>query len=138
MHETHSETEAQQVEVINLSYFSRLSDSETFGRLATVETERRGVGLAKEVGAVQDGACWIQGFVDLHRPDAIRILDFAHAAGYLREIAELLREAGTPLPEAWLDLHLHELKHQGPAAVLKEVIPPYDMPHMPTFVSHHD
>ena len=31
----------QQVEVVNLSYFSRLTDSETFGRLATVETERR-------------------------------------------------------------------------------------------------
>lgn len=71
----------QQVETVNLSYFSRLTDAETFGRLATVETERRGVCQAKEVCAVQDGAEWIQGFVDLHRPDAVRILDFAHAAG---------------------------------------------------------
>jgi hypothetical protein len=71
----------QRVETVTLSYFSRLTDCETFGRLATVETERRGVGLAKEVGAVQDRAEWIQGFVDLHRPDALRILDFAHAAG---------------------------------------------------------
>jgi hypothetical protein len=113
---------AQQVEAVTLSYFSRLTDAETFGRLATVETERRGVGLAKEVCAVQDGAEWIQGFVDLHRPDEVRILDFAHAAGYLSEIAELVRAAGTPLPEAWLAEHLQELKHHGPAAVLKEVI----------------
>jgi hypothetical protein len=111
----------QQVEVVNLSYFSRLTDSETFGRLATVETERRGVGLAKEVCAVQDGAEWIQGFVDLHRPDAVRILDFAHAADYLSDIAELLRAAGSPLPQEWQVQQLHELKHQGPAAVLKEV-----------------
>ncbi len=48
----------QQVEAVNLSYFSRLTDAETFGRLATVETERRGVLQAKEVCAVQDGAEW--------------------------------------------------------------------------------
>jgi hypothetical protein len=65
----------QQVETVNLSYFSRLSDAEPFGRLATVATQGRGVGQAKEVGAVQDGAEWIQGFVDLHQPDALRILD---------------------------------------------------------------
>lgn len=111
----------QQVEVVNLSYFSRLTDSETFGRLATVETERRGVLQAKEVCAVQDGAEWIQGFVDLHRPDAVRILDFAHAADSLSEIAELVRAAGPHLPEEWLTQQLHELKHHGPAAVLKEV-----------------
>jgi len=111
----------QQVEAVNLSYFSRLADSETFGVLSTVETERRGVLQAKEVCAVQDGAEWIQGFVDLHRPDAVRILDFAHAASYLSEIAELVRAAGSPVPEEWLTQQLHELKHHGPGAVLKEV-----------------
>ena len=59
--------------------------------------------------------------MDLHRPDALRILDFAHAAGYLSEIAELVRAAGTPLPQEWLTEQLHELKHQGPTAVLQEV-----------------
>lgn len=122
----------QQVETVTLSYFSRLTDAATFGRLATVETERRGVCQAKEVGAVQDGAEWIQGFVDLHRPDAVRILDFAHAAGYLGEIAELVRAAGTPLPAEWLAQQLHELKHHGPAAVLKEVTRLLQLhPHVP-------
>lgn len=111
----------QQVETVTLSYFSRLSDAETFGSLATVETERRGVCQAQEVCAVQDGAEWIQGFVDMHRPDAVRILDFAHAAGYLREIAELVRAAGTSLPAEWLAQQLHELKHHGPAVVLQAV-----------------
>ncbi len=49
---------------------------------------RRGVERATEVAAVQDGADWLQGFVDGHRHDAVRILDFAHAAGYPGQIAE--------------------------------------------------
>lgn len=110
----------QEVETVNLSYFSRLTDAETFGELATVEMERRGVYSAQQVCAVQDGADWIQGFVDLHRPDAVRILDFAHASGYLTEMAELVKAAGTELSKDWLPTHLHTLKHQGPTAVLKE------------------
>lgn len=111
----------QQVETVDLSYFSRLSDAETFGRQAIVETERRGVSVAKQVCAVQDGAEWIQGFVDLHRADAVRILDFAHARGYLAEIAELVKGTGTKLPADWVSVQCHDLKHHGPTAVLKEI-----------------
>ena len=63
-----------------LSDFSRLTDAETFGRLALVETQRRGMETACQVGAVTDGAEGAQGFLDRHRPDAVRILDFPHAA----------------------------------------------------------
>ena len=42
----------------------------TFRRLALVETYRRGVGTAWTVVAVMDGADWLQGFIDFHRPDA--------------------------------------------------------------------
>jgi hypothetical protein len=111
----------QHVETVDISYFSRLSDSQTFAKLATVETERRAVRLATSVCAIQDGAEWIQGFVDMHRPDARRILDFAHAKGYLVDIADMVRAAGTKLPADWLDKQCHELKHHGPTAVLKEV-----------------
>ena len=111
----------QHVETVDISYFSRLADAETFGRRAMVETERRGVSLAPLVCAVQDGAEWIQGFVDLHAPDALRILDFAHARGYLAEIAEMVRGGGTKLPADWLDKQCHDLKHHGPTAVLKEI-----------------
>jgi hypothetical protein len=67
----------------DVSYFARLTDAETFGRLATTETHRRGTETAGQVAAVLDGAVWAQGFVDLHRPDAVRILDFPHAAEHL-------------------------------------------------------
>ena len=53
---------------------------EEFTRQAVVELHRRGVRAAAAVAGVADGAAWVQGFFDYHRPDAVRILDFAHAA----------------------------------------------------------
>jgi hypothetical protein len=64
-----------------LSYFSRLAESTTFGRLALGELQRRGIETARRVGGVVDGADWCQRFIDLHAPEAVRILDFPHAAG---------------------------------------------------------
>jgi hypothetical protein len=103
------------------SYFSRLSDAATFADLASVELSRRGVDRAKEVCAVQDGAEWLQGFVDGHRPDALRILDFAHAAGYLGQIEEQAQLLGYHLPKGWLSVLLHQLKHHGPKRVLSHL-----------------
>jgi hypothetical protein len=57
-----------------LSYFSRLTDADTFRRLAWVETQRRGVPAAADVCGVVDGADWCQRFLDWHCPDAVRIL----------------------------------------------------------------
>lgn len=109
------------VEVTKLSYFSRLAGAEAFGEAALVETQRRGVATAGQVGAVMDGAEWLQGFVDYHRPDAVRILDFAHGAEYVNQIGQALYGEGAPhLPE-WLQRQLHELKHQGPRGVLESL-----------------
>ena len=85
------------------------------------ELRRRGIERAKKVCAIQDGAEWIQGFVQGHRHDAVRILDFAHAASYLCEIADKVREGGGHLPAKWVDGVLHRLKHEGPARVLRHV-----------------
>jgi hypothetical protein len=89
--------------------------------LSTGEIKRRGFLAAKQVCAVQDGAAWIQSLIAAHRADAVRILDFYHAASSLSDIATLFTNAGTPLAENWLDEQLHELKHHGPANVLEEV-----------------
>jgi hypothetical protein len=68
-----------------------------------------------------DGAEWLQGLVNYHRPDAMRILDFAHAAGAASRIGEAVRGAGGRLPTSWLEGVLHRLKHQGPARMLKHL-----------------
>jgi hypothetical protein len=101
-----------------LSYFSRLANAATFTRLATVETHRRGTEAAGVVCAVADGADWLQGFVDYHRPDAVRILDFPHAAGYLTAAAAAAWADAPDRQAAWLAVQCHELKHGEPAAVL--------------------
>ena len=101
-----------------ISCFSRLAEAERFVEAALVETHRRGLERAAAVCAVQDGAEWLQGLVDYHRADAVRILDFAHAAEYLNEIGQAVQAAGGRLPALWLDGVLHRLKHQGPHRVL--------------------
>ncbi len=101
-----------------VSSCSRLADAERFAEATLVETHRRGVEQATEVCAVQDGAEWLQGLVDYHRADAVRILDFAHAAEYINEIGQAVRAAGGRLPAGWLEGVLHRLKHQGPHRVL--------------------
>jgi hypothetical protein len=103
------------------SYFSRRVDHATFRRLALVETHRRGVGTAGVVVAVQDGADWLQGFIDFHRHDAVRVLDFPHAVEYLTRAGHEALGVGmaaTPASKAWLAEQAHALKHDGPAAVL--------------------
>jgi hypothetical protein len=85
------------------------------------ELRRRGIERAKQVCAIQDGAEWIQGFVQGHRHDALRILDFAHAASYVYEMADKVRASGGHLPAKWVDGVLHRLKHEGPARVLRHV-----------------
>jgi hypothetical protein len=107
------------VHTSELSYFSRLAEAEEFERLALVETHRRGTETAHQVCAVTDGAEWEQGFIDSHREDAVRILDFSHAAEYVAAAGQAVLGEGTPLFQAWLKDTLHELKHGQPEKVLQ-------------------
>src|SRR5205823_5725007 len=105
----------------DLSYFARMTDADTFGRLATLETHRRGTETAGTVAAVMDGAVWQQGVVDLLRPDAVRIRDFPHAAEHMGLPAALVHGRDTPATRCWRDAVLHALRHGDPAAVLEAV-----------------
>ncbi len=100
----------------NLTYFSRLADAETFTRQAYVEAYQRGTESAGVVCAVQDGAEWLQGLVDVLRPDAVRILDFPHAVEHLTAAAQPVLGNGTPAFTAWLDQQAHTLKHAADGA----------------------
>jgi hypothetical protein len=65
---------------------------------------------------VQDGAEWLQGLVDVLRPDAVRILDFPHAVEHLTAAAQPSLGSGTPTLAAWLDEQTHTLKHAANGA----------------------
>jgi hypothetical protein len=121
-----------------LSYFSRLADADTFRRLAWVETQRRGVPAAVDVCGVVDGADWCQHFLDWHCPDAVRILDWAHAAGYVSAAGRSVFGAESPALTTWLDQQLTELKHGDPMVLLAALdaleavtVPGPDGPHCP-------
>lgn len=109
------------VQTKGLSYFSRLANAEQFTRAALAETERRGLSTAGEVAVVSDGAEWIQGTTDFHRPDAVRVLDFPHAAEKVSLVQQVLDGAGLSLTTSWLNDELHRLKHEGPAALLDDL-----------------
>jgi len=101
-----------------LSYFSRCSEASVFARQALCETHRRGVENAKKVCAVADGAEWVQGFIDYHCVDAVRILDFPHAAEHLAEAGRAsFGEQSKQFP-VWLDKQCHKLRHGSSEQVL--------------------
>lgn len=122
----------------NITYFSRLTSAEAFTRLALVETQRRGLENSHQVAAIADGADWLQGFADHHCPQAVRILDFPHAAQRIGDIGQsLFSDLGTDLgtalgPDssqpassqsatAWSEHWIHSLKHDGPQPLLDEL-----------------
>jgi hypothetical protein len=109
------------IHTTNLSYFSRLADAAAFQRLALVETQRRGVETAQAVAAITDGAEWIPKFVDFHRHDAVRILDFPHAGEHLNAVGQAVWGEGSAHSHSWLAEQLQRLKHEGPAPVLAQV-----------------
>jgi hypothetical protein len=115
------EDDEWKVHASELSYFSRWMEAEEFGRAALGETHHRGLETAAQVVAVTDGAVWEQGFIDYHREDAARVLDFPHAAEYVAEMGQAVWGEGTETTNEWLDEQLHKLKHEGPTDVLAEL-----------------
>jgi hypothetical protein len=104
-----------------LSYFSRMVTSEIFQTLTLVEMHRRGVWNCQQAVAVMDGAEWEQNFIDYHRHDAVRILDFPHAAQRIGQIGKSVYGESNPKGEEWTKKCLHKLKHEGADALLVEL-----------------
>lgn len=102
-----------------LSYFSRSSEAPEFTAEALVELHRRGTETAQQVIAVTDGAPWEQSFIDYHRPDAVRILDFAHASEYLAEAGRSLYGDETEQFQGWFRAAVQQLKRGRPPQGLK-------------------
>ncbi len=109
------------VHTTHLSYFSRLSEASVFTPRAWVETYRRGVANSRLVCAITDGAVWNQDFVDWHRSDAVRILDFCHAAAYVADVGRAVHGEDTPAFHTWFAAQRQELKDGDPDQVLAEL-----------------
>jgi hypothetical protein len=112
-----------QVEVHSseLTYFSRSYPVRAFERSALGELHTRGLEKAKEVVTVNDGAVWIQNFVDYHCPQAVRILDFSHAQSYLAKMGKAILGEETAAFKQWYDRVSHQLKHEPPQRLLPQL-----------------
>lgn len=122
-----------------ITTFSRMAEAETFASLATVEAHARGLTCAPQVGAVNDGAEWIQRVIDLHCPEAVRIVDFPHAAQRLSAIAAVVWGEGHGEGQAWFVTQRHHLRHAGPGPVLTAIRRLCDQyPHAADGIAEHE
>jgi hypothetical protein len=118
---TANQPEPPEIHTRDISYFSRLTSAETFTHVTLVETHHRGLENAKQIAAVMDGADWLQRLVDYHCPQAVRILDFAHAAQRISEIGQVLWGQSSVIATSWTQTWTHRLKHEGPNPLLGEL-----------------
>ncbi len=100
------------------SYFSRMAEHGSFTQQAVGEIYRRGTEKAGKVCGVNDGADWEQGFIDYHRPDAVRVLDWGHSSEYIARAGQAVFGPGTAETSEFVGKQLHELKTGDPEKVL--------------------
>ncbi len=112
---------SEKVQTGALSYFSRSYQARDFEYYALSEVHRRGVEKANIVVSVNDGAEWIQNFMDYHVPEAVRILDFPHAQGYLADAGKVIYGEGTQQFQTWFRQASHTLKHASPQKTLTKL-----------------
>ena len=105
----------------NISYFSRVENAEDFSHSALVEWHRRGGENAHTVVAVQDGALWIQSFIDYHCPQAVRVIDFAHAQEYVATVGRAIHGAETDAFGQWYARMSKQLGRQPPQRTVNEL-----------------
>lgn len=110
-----------EVKTRDISYFSRSYRVREFERYALAELARRGVDKASILVTVNDGAEWIQSFVDYHAPKATRILDFSHALGYVAKVGKAVFGEETPAFQRWYQRMAHQFKHQPPQRTLADL-----------------
>lgn len=113
--------EGREVHTDQVSYFSRLCSAERFIDWVALPLHQRGTDRVQTVVAVTDGAAWLQDLISGHRPDAVRILDFPHAAEYLGRVASAAFGTGSREAAVWLDTWLPALKQTTPEAVIEAV-----------------
>lgn len=104
-----------------ISYFSRAETADLFSRSALVEWHRRGGENAHTMVAVQDGALWIQSFIDYHCPQAVRVIDFAHALEYVATVGRTILGAETDAFQQWYGRMSKQLGRQPPQRTVNDL-----------------
>lgn len=91
------------------------------GRRLHWEALRGGLGRARAVLAVADGAPWIWNVVGDRWPAAHQRLDFYHASQHLWSVGQALHPKEETTRRAWVEERLHRLRHSQEQEVLAQI-----------------
>lgn len=92
-----------------------------FGAAVQREARRRGLGRAKHVYLVMDGAIWLWDLAQDRFAQAIMTLDFHHARDHLWAVANSLHGQDTPEAAAWVEPLLRSLRKGRENQVVRQL-----------------
>ena len=91
------------------TYTATLAGAQDFARQVVATAQRRGLGWARQVAVLGDGAKWIWKLATRRFPGAVQIVDWFHAREHLWALAQLLYGDGTATAWTWLETLAGEL-----------------------------
>ena len=91
------------------------------GRRLHWEAQRGGLGRARAVLAVADGAPWIWNVVQDRWAQAVQVLDFYHASQHLWALGLAWHQEDEVRARPWVEARLHQLRQGRGADVLAEL-----------------
>ena len=97
------------------------TDPVDFGAAVHAEASRRGLGRARRVYVVMDGAVWLWHLARERFSEATLILDFHHARDHLRAVGEALYGEDSAALHAWLDPLVEQLQKGKEARVIHQL-----------------
>jgi hypothetical protein len=103
---TSRESDETIIKAKEIEYYADMADAQHFARLVWLKAYERGVSHAEEVILLGDGAQWIWLRLGMFFPQAIQILDWYHAEGYLVQVAQAVFGPGTQPGTVWLKREL--------------------------------
>jgi hypothetical protein len=92
-----------------------------FGAAVQTEARRRGLGRAKYVYLVMDGALWLWELAEDRFAQALKTLDFHHARDHLWAVANSLHGQDTPQARAWVQPLLGSLRKGREDQVVRQL-----------------
>jgi len=92
-----------------------------FGAAVQSEARRRGMGRAKYVYLVMDGAIWLWDLAEDRFAQALKTLDFHHARDHLWTVANCLHGEDTPEARAWVQPLLRSLRKDRENQVVRQL-----------------
>jgi len=92
-----------------------------FGAAVQAEARRRGLGRARYVYLVMDGAVWLWDLAEDRFANAIKTLDFHHVSQHLWAVGHALYGEGTDKAKEWVEKLLHGLRHGKESRVIRRL-----------------